>query len=221
MKATSPFWAKNIEEIRRATIRQCGTKAKINRHRDANGDYDGIESIHATLRLELVDRDLELVIDVTDNPPKSGLSFADFCGLRDARKGEDDAFGYAVFADGRSYRVLDWRTPEITDPAEITARELRFSRMHHDAVEPGKAGKRKYQNWAIPVQKSVLGLWTRYAANPDHPNARLIDCYAASKGGMPDCIKSLKDFKDCLAAARKSEKNHKAMERRWNHVSSR
>ena len=148
MKATSPFWAKNLEEIRRATIRQCGTKAKINRHRDANGDYDGIESIHATLRLELVDRDLELVIDVTDNPPKSGLSFADFCGLRDARKGEDDAFGYAVFADGRSYRVLDWRTPEITDPAEITARELRFSRMHHDAKGNPARTSEEYANMA-------------------------------------------------------------------------
>ena len=127
MKATSPFWAKNLEEIRRATIRQCGTKAKINRHRDANGDYDGIESIHATLRLELVDRDLELVIDVTDNPPKSGLSFADFCGLRDARKGEDDAFGYAVFADGRSYRVLDWRTPRSPTPSNATRGARRLS----------------------------------------------------------------------------------------------
>ena len=77
-------------------------RAKITYHRDANGDYDGIESVHATLRAELVDCDLELAMDVPADPPKSGLSFADFCGLRDARKnaGEDAAFAYAAFADG-------------------------------------------------------------------------------------------------------------------------
>ena len=148
MKTTSPFWAKNIEEIRRATIRQCGYKAKINRHRDANGDYDGIESIHATLRAELVDRDLELVIDVTADPPKSGLSFADFCGFRDARKKEDAAFNYAVFADGRSYAVLDWRTPEITDPLERNTRRTALEHMRQDAKGNPARTSKEYANMA-------------------------------------------------------------------------
>lgn len=224
MKAVNAFWEKNIEAIRRATIRNCGYRAKITYHRDKNGDYDGIESIYATLRAELVDRDLELVIDVTANPPKNGLAFSDFCGFRDARKGEDDAFNYAVFADGNSYRVVDWRTPEITAPAELTARELRFSRMQRDvntqtpgADEEGK--KRPYKSWPKPDRDKVRALWVRYSSN--EPDARYIDCYETHKHDLPECIESKDDFENCLAAAQKAETKRKATERRWNHVSSR
>jgi len=132
MKATTEFWQNNLVEIHRALVRDCGCKGKITYHRDANGDYDRIETFYATLRAELVDRDLELVVDVTDEPEKGrldGLSISAFRGFRDAAKGEDNAFAFAVFENGRALRVLHWKTPLVSDPAERTARELQHQRI--------------------------------------------------------------------------------------------
>lgn len=223
MKATTEFWQKNLAEIHRALVRDCGCTTKITRHRDANGDYDRIETFYATLRAELVDRDLELAVDVTNEPEKGrldGLSISAFRGFRDAAKGEDNAFAFAVFENGRALRVLHWKTPLVSDPAERTARELLYQRIKGAAAtvpppvegaKPSrKSGKRGPKPAPIQVKQKEEAILKRWEKRRDASRANNSRSMTLAEGAKLEGYPSARQFKACLGRVR-ARQNAKAL----------
>lgn len=208
MKATNAIWEKTILKIRRDLIRDYGFRAKITYRRDKNGDFGDIESVYGIMKADLVNRDLELTIDVTDDPPKGGVSISTFCGLREALKGENPDFSYAVFEDGRSFRLLNWRAPEVADPVKRAA-EITLTHLERDGQTAptnsgaNKTAKRANTAWPKTAQETVAKLWI--ACRKADPDARERDCFSMHEktDRMPSCILSFSDFKKCKDAAKK------------------
>lgn len=127
MNASARWTTTAGPQLRAAIVRDLGTRLEHDNERDSNGDITAFANWRAVLRAKLVDCDLRLVVDV-DSEPKDrrldGLSITRFEGLN-----ESEGTAYAVFKGGRALPLITYQTTPITDPQEITARELALARI--------------------------------------------------------------------------------------------
>jgi len=133
----SDYWKRLKPQLQAAIVQDLGTRLEFDRTRDANGDYIGYTNRRAVMQARLVDCDLRLVVDVDSEPEDKrldGLSITAFEGLN--KSGET---AYAVFRGGRALRLIHYKTTPITDPQEITARELTLARIQKQQAKPEPA----------------------------------------------------------------------------------
>ncbi len=72
-------------------------------------------------------------------------------------------------------------------------------------VTPQNKDKRTNRVWTDNARKNVAKLWISYRS--EIPGARLMDCYDQHKGSsrLHESIKTFKDFKNCVGAAKKAK----------------